>query len=110
MEDFVPVELEVDRYHNRGVGYFNAREWEKAIEMFNKEIDCDPEGCISYWFLAKTLREMDRVEEARKYYNIALEKAEKMRALGPDMIDIEMIDAIRKDSDSLGSKKDSACT
>lgn len=108
--NFVPVELEIDRYHNRGVGYLNAREWKKAIEMFKKEIDCDPEGCISYWFFAKTLREMGKEEEARKYYNIALGKAEKMKELGPDMIDIEMIEIIRKDSDSLRSKKDSDST
>ena len=104
--DFVPVELEIDRYHNRGMGYFNAREWEKAIEMFKKEIDCDPEGCIGYWFLAKTLREMGKKEEARENYNIALGKAEKMREQGPEMIDKEMIDAIRKDSGSLEGKKD----
>ena len=105
--DFVPVELEIDKYHNRGMGYFNAREWEKAIEMFKKEIGCDPEGCIGYWFLAKTLREMGKKEVARENYNIALGKAEKMREQGPEMIDEEMIDAIRKDSDSLEGKKDS---
>ena len=108
--DFVPVELEIDKYHNKGMGYFNAREYERALEMFKKEIDCDPEGCIGYWFIAKTLREMGKEEEARKSYDIALEKAEKMGELGSEMIDREMIDAIRKDSDSLGGEKDSACT
>jgi len=36
--DFVPVELDVDRYHNEGIAYLNAREYEKAVEMFKKEI------------------------------------------------------------------------
>ena len=108
--DFVPVELEIDRYHNKGMGYFNSKEYERAIEMFKKEIDCDPEGCIGYWFLAKTLREMGKEEEARENYNIALAKAEKMSEQGPEMIDREMIEAIRKDLGSLGSKEDSAST
>ncbi len=110
MENFVPVELEVDRYHNKGMDYFDAKEYEKALEMFKKEIECDPEGCIGYWFLANTLREMGREEEARKNYAIALTKAEKMRELGPDMIDRGMIDAIRKDSNSLEVKEDSDST
>lgn len=108
--DYVPVELEIDRYHNKGVGHLNSKEYGKALEMFKKEVDCYPDGCIGYWFIAKTLREMGKEKEARENYKVALGKAEKMRELGPEMIDKEMINAIRKDSDSLGGEKDSDTT
>lgn len=101
--DLVPVELDVDKYHNLGVGYLDAKKYNKAIKMFKKEIRCIPEDCLGYWFLAKTLRAMGKEEEARENYDIALRNAKKMEEQGPDMISPVILKELREEAGSLKS-------
>ncbi len=101
-QDFVMAEMDVDRYHNKGVGYLNAKKYEEAAEMFRKEIGCQSGGELGYWFLGRALQAMGKKEDAKKNYGIALKKAEEMNQQYPDSVDKESIDDIKKDIASLG--------
>lgn len=106
-QEFLIVEMDVDKYHNKGVKYLDARKYEKAIEMFKKEIECDSEGSLGYHFLGQTLQAMGKTDEARKNYEIALKNAHQMYRRHPDDFDKEIIDEIEKDVTTLGEQKDS---
>ena len=99
-QDFVMAEMDVDMYHNKGVGYLNDKKYEEAAEMFRKEIGC-PGGELGHWFLGRALQAMGKKEEAKKNYEIALKKAEEMNRQYPDSVGKESIDNIKKDIASL---------
>lgn len=100
-QEFVAVELEVDKYHNKGVEYLDSGKYEKAIEMFKKEIECDPSSDIGYHFLGKALKAVGRKEEARKNFEIALKKAQQMQEKFPGQVDKEVFEEIKEDIASL---------
>ena len=100
-QDFVMAEMDVDMYHNKGIGYLNAKEYEKAAEQFRKETECQSGGELGYWFLGRAMQAMGKKEEAKKNYEIALKNAEKMNQQYPDSVGKESIDNIKKDIASL---------
>lgn len=57
-------------YNNIGWDYFESKEYDKALEAFKKalqareEADQIPEIRVARWCIAKTLRELERVNEA----------------------------------------------
>lgn len=106
IQEFVAVELDVDKYHNKGIKYLTAKRYENAIEMFTKEIACDPACDIGYHSLGETYQAMGNIEEAKKNYEIALNKAEDMYRRHPEHTDKEIIDEIKKDLASLEKRKD----
>jgi tetratricopeptide (TPR) repeat protein len=100
-QEFVMAEMDVDMYHNKGVGYLHAKKYEEAAEMFRKEIGCQSGGELGYWFLGKALQAMGKKEEAKKNYEIALKNAEQMNRQYPDSVGKESIVNIKKDIASL---------
>ena len=103
VQEFVAVEMDVDKYHNKGIKYLNAKKYKKAIEMFTKEIACEPTCDIGYHSLGQTFQAMGNIEEAKKNYAIALNKAEDMYRRHPEHTDKGIIDEIKKDLASLGN-------
>lgn len=107
-QEYLAVEMDVDRYHNKGVKYLDVKKYERAAEMFEKEIECEPSNDIGYHFLGKTLQAMGRKEEAKKNYQIALKKAEEMDRRYPGDVDKEVFEEIREDLKSLEAEEDPA--
>jgi tetratricopeptide (TPR) repeat protein len=68
IQEFVAVEMDVDKYHNKGIKYLNAKKYKNAIEMFTKEIACEPDCDIGYHSLGQTFQAMGNIEEAKKNY------------------------------------------
>jgi len=102
-EEYILVELEIDRYTNKACRYLEKKKYAKAIEYFNKAIECDPGDSTGYWYLGQTYQEMGNKEEARKNYEIALKNIrQRYKELGPEMVDKELIDEMAKDLASLG--------
>lgn len=97
----IPVELDLDIYHNDGEMYLECEEYEKAIEMFKKEIECDPNYNLGYHSLGNTYQKMGRIEEARKNYLIAIKNTERMMKEYPGEVDESIIEEMRQDLESL---------
>ena len=93
--EFVAAITDIDEYHNNGVKYLNKKNYEKAIEQFRKEAECDPGDFSGYWYLGKTYREMGNTEESRKNYEKAINNAKKRYEKRTDMRGI--IDKIIRD-------------
>jgi len=106
-QEFTMVEMDVDKYHNKGVKYLNAKKYKKAVTLFKKEIECEPTGSLGYQFLGQTFQAMGNIKEARNNYEIALSKAEEMYRRYPEYMDKEIIDDIKKDLASARSRENS---
>lgn len=105
-QEFTMVEMDVDKYHNKGIEYLNAKKYKKAIALFEKEIECEPgASSIGYQSLGQTYQAMGDIERAGKNYKIALEKAEEVYRRYPEYIDKRAIDDIKKDLASLEKQK-----
>lgn len=100
-QDFVMAEMDVDMYHNKGIDYLDAKQYEKAAELFRKETECQSGGELGYWFLGKALQAVGKKEEAKKNYEIALKNAEQMNRQYPGSVNIKTLDDIKKDIASL---------
>lgn len=102
-DDFlIPVEAEIDKYHNKGIDYLDNKEYEKAIEMFTKEIGCDPKGFCGYRDLGKVYKKTGDLKQAKEYYEKALRNAMLMYAATPPMIEEPVIEIIKEDLKSIG--------
>lgn len=99
---FVIGESEIDKFHNRGINYLDNKEYEKAIEMFTKEIESDPKGFCGYYDIGNVYKETGDLKQAKEYYEKALSNAEIMYTATPPMIDRPIIEMIKKDLESLG--------
>ena len=62
-------------YNSRGKVYFNLAEYEKAEEDFKKALELNPESVSIYSNLANTCLRNEKPEDALKYINLAMEKA-----------------------------------
>lgn len=98
---FIPVELDVDVYHNKGIEYLEKKEYNKAIEMFKKEIECDRDGFIGYWCLGKALAGAIDNKSAIENYEIALRNIRRIAKLYSKDVDERIIESIRKDLKSI---------
>jgi ribosomal protein S12 methylthiotransferase accessory factor len=55
-----------------GFSHFKLKEHEKAISCFKKVLQLDPGSAIDYANIASNYRDMGKIEEAIKYYEMAL--------------------------------------
>ena len=101
-QEYQIVEMDIDEYHNKGVRYQKAGQYQKAIKMFKKEIACEPTVYSGDHSLGQVFQALGDIERAGKHYNIALEKAETMHNKEPEFVDPRLIDEIKKDLASLG--------
>ncbi len=75
-------------YNNMGWSYHDKKEYEKALEMFEKALEWQKEHGnersigIAKWCIAKTYRSLGRVEEALKLQQKALQEAEGVDSSG----------------------------
>lgn len=83
-DGLVPVELPVDKYHNRGIAYLEDGEYEKAIEMFIEECNCQPWCNIGHHYLGKTLQKIGYKANARDCYERALNLLREWNREFPD--------------------------
>ena len=72
-------------YNNLGWNYFDAMQYEKALEIFHKALRWREEQQslkeirIAKWCVAKTLRMLGRVEEALEMQKVLLDEYERIR-------------------------------
>lgn len=92
------VEFDIDKYHNQGIVFLNSDNYEKAREMFEKEIECEGDvGYSGYWFLGQVLEKSGKKEAAKKNYEIALNNLRKKLEKYPGSIDESIIQEIKED-------------
>ena len=60
-------------YNNRGVAYHELKQYERAIEDFNKAIELDPNLADGYYNRGFTYHELKQYERAIEDYNKAIE-------------------------------------
>ncbi len=61
-----------DIYNLMGFCHFKLKEYERAIEDFNKVIELDPSSAIDYANIASNYRQMGEKQKAIRYYQMAL--------------------------------------
>ena len=93
----VACEADIDRYHNKGVDYLEKKKYDKAVEMFKKEIECDSGDFLGYWCLGHVYKEMGEMKEARRHYEIALSNALSKNDKYPGSVDKSILKEIKKD-------------
>ena len=92
------VEFDMDKYHNKGIACLNSGDYEKAKEMFEKEIECEGEaGFSGHWFLGKVLEKSGQKEKAKNNYAMSLNNALKKLEKHPGCIDNSTIQEIKED-------------
>lgn len=65
-------------YHQRGVIYLEAREWEKAREQFERAIELTPGNIKSYLGQAQVMQALGEPDKARAYLQSACEKGSRL--------------------------------
>jgi tetratricopeptide (TPR) repeat protein len=68
-----PVLLSADDYSTRGNAYYNAGDYEQALEAYNRALELRPDHPSTLGIRGVTLRRLGRYEEALKDYNRVLE-------------------------------------
>ena len=60
-------------YNNKGLDYYNVKNYEKSLEWFDKALEIDPTFTYALHNKGLALSELKRDEEAIKWYDKALE-------------------------------------
>jgi tetratricopeptide (TPR) repeat protein len=68
-----PALLSVDDYIIRGNAYYEASEYQQALEAYNRALDIRPDDPDTLYNHGNALQKLERHEEALKDYNRALE-------------------------------------
>lgn len=93
----IPVDSELDWYHNEGLGYFWEKKYDQAIEMFKKEIELDELDFLGHWNIGKIYKETGKKAEALSYYEIALKHVKEQKRNMPDSVDPSVIMDLKKE-------------
>ena len=96
-QKYYKVQLEADKVHARGEKHYDKKQYEKALEFFEKEIELDPEGNIGYEYKGLTLMKMGRREEGIKNLEIAVHKAGNYYELSGRLMDKEVFEELKKE-------------
>jgi tetratricopeptide (TPR) repeat protein len=81
-ETFVTASLEAMKAYAEAQDLYKAGRIEQAIDEYRKAISYDPEFGRAYSGIASNLANLGRVEEAQKYYELALSKIDRMTERG----------------------------
>lgn len=73
-----------DAYYYYARSSFENGNLEKSVRLFEQAQRAQPDDYESYLFMAQALTQLERPDEARRAYQLALESAEKYLELNPD--------------------------
>ena len=109
-------------YHNLAIYFSKNKDWDHALDYYNKTSKYDPSFVMAYYFRGNVFK--DRFDETRQYrpewgdtdekprtdYERALDDYGKLRALAPNYVQTyyQLGELYMKRSDELAMQKDSA--
>ena len=94
---FLPVETEMDYWHNQGCKYLWKKKYRKAEALFKKMTEFAPDDYLGYQRLGDVYKEQGDKKEARKYYESALQNAERSKKKHPRYMSQERIEEIKQE-------------
>jgi len=95
--DLLPVETELDYWHNQGCKYLWKKKYRKAEALFKKMTEFAPEDYLGYQRLGDVYKDLGDKKEARRYYGQALQNVEKIKKKYPKYVSPECIEEIRQE-------------
>lgn len=99
----IPVETEMDIWHNDGCKYWRKKKYEKAIELFSKMIEYDKGDFLGYERLGAVYKETGEIDKAIENYKIALNNAKERAREHPDWFDKSIFENIEKELKELSN-------
>jgi len=70
--------LKASYYYQRGIAYFNLKEYQKAIEMYTKVNEIFPESVMILSFKGNAYKALNEYEKALEIYYLSLQKKESL--------------------------------